>query len=267
MSINPKKSAEEFLELASEQRLKIIQILVNEKPTLSKIAKKLDATASEVHRNLHRMLEAGLIEKDSSGTFSLSLYGSIVVTQISSLLFISDNKKFFKDHNFGNLQTKFIQRLGALQQRQHITGFVRVLEKWKEIHNKSQKYIYNILTEIPYSGDIIDVVVAKLKNNVDIRSVILEDVIIPDERKKVFEDKKFQNYINNGMLERKMSKDISLITLLNEKEACIIFPKFNGQSDMSEMFYSTDPLFHEWCLDYFNDCWNSSRQFQESKLK
>jgi len=58
---------------------------------------------------------------------------------------------------------------------------------------------------------------------------------------------------------------ISVVTLLNEKEACVIFST-DGKSDLSEMLYSKDPHFHEWCLDYFNNCWNESNSFKEDKL-
>ena len=35
---------------------------------------------------------------------------------------------------------------------------------------------------------------------------------------------------------------------------------------ITEMFYSDNDMFHEWCLDYFRYCWYGSDIFQESKL-
>jgi hypothetical protein len=35
---------------------------------------------------------------------------------------------------------------------------------------------------------------------------------------------------------------------------------------MNSVFYSEDPLFHEWCLDYFRYRWYNSKSFDESKL-
>jgi len=64
-----------------------------------------------------------------------------------------------------------------------------------------------------------------------------------------------------------MRENVQTVVILNEKEACIMFPKVGGEVDMSEMFYSDDSVFHEWCLDYFKYCWDSSSVFQESKLK
>ena len=64
-----------------------------------------------------------------------------------------------------------------------------------------------------------------------------------------------------------MRKTIQIVVVLNEKEACIMLPKLEGEVDLSEMFYSADSVFHEWCLDYFKYCWDESNVFQESKLK
>ena len=267
MNLDPEKIAENFLELSSEQRLKIIFSLLEKESNLSGMAKKLDATNPEVHRNFNRMLKAGLVEKDSDGNFHLTTFGKTICSQIPSIVFISENKNYFEIHDFGNIPVKFIHRIGELYENKHIKGFVKVLEKWKQVHENAEKYIYNILTEVPYSKDIIDTVETKLKNKIKIRSVFAENAIIPDERKTIFQIKDFNKYVKDSTLERKMNKNTSVIVLVNEKEACVIFPKRNGEHDMSEMFYSSDSQFHEWCLDYFNHCWDDSTRFQESKLE
>ena len=188
-------------------------------------------------------------------------------SHIPSIVYLTKNKKFFAGHDFGDLPMKFIQRLGALQSGKHIKGFVKVLEQWKKIHQNSEQYIYNILPEVPYSQDIIDIVSKKLKDDIEIKSIFSEDSIIPDERKEIFAKKNFQKFVKSGILERKMTKKISVVTLLNEKEGCLIFPKIGEGPDMSEMFYGKDVDFHDWCLDYFEYCWKNSGAFQESKLE
>jgi hypothetical protein len=77
----------------------------------------------------------------------------------------------------------------------------------------------------------------------------------------------FDKLIEKGLIERKMEKNVQTVVILNEKEACIMFPTLDGESDLTEMFYSDDMMFHEWCLDYFRYCWYGSDVFRESKLK
>jgi len=260
------KIASEFFEIGSEQRLNIILHLNEKAWSISPLAKELEATITEVHRNFGRLQKVGLILKNVEGTYHLTIFGKTICSMIPSIVFVSENKKYFESHDFGDLPIKFLHRVGELCEQQHIKGFVRVLEKWTEIHNNATQYIYNILTEVPYSKDIIDVVEEKLNKKIKIHTIFAENAIIPEERKTIFKIKNFHKFIKEDLLVRRMIKQVSVVVLLNEKESCIIFPNQNGEPDLSEMFYSTDPQFHEWCLDYFEHSWKNSTSFQESKL-
>jgi len=258
--------AKQLFEIASEQRLEILFRLNERKSSVSKIAKDLDATVPEVFRNFERLKKASLIEKYSDGNYATTLYGKTVCTQIPSFILLNQHKKYFQNHSLGNIPRKFIQRIGALESAKHVNGVVRVLEKWKHVHQNAQKYIYNILSEVPYSQDIIETVQQKAKSGVNIQTIFSDSVIVPEERKTLFDKLSFKKFIDQGILQRKMLKNQTLILLLNEEEACILFPKTNDESDMSEMLYSSDPSFHDWCLDYFKYCWERADIFQESKL-
>jgi len=271
MTDNTEKISEKIVkvlfEIASEQRLNILLKLNEKNSKLSVMSKELEATTPEVKRNFDRLVKAKLIEKDPDNYFHLTVYGKTICNQISFFEFLEENKKFFEDHNFDELPIKFIPRLGSLQKREHIKGFVKVLEKWKLIHTNAESYIYNILDELPYMSDIIDTVSSQLKNKIIIRSIISEKAITPDERKNTFAKKEFQKFVKSGLLERRMKKNVSVVLLLNDNECGIIFPNKNNKPDINSMFYSSDPLFHDWCLDYFNDCWDDSTSFQEYKLE
>ncbi len=267
MNYDYEKAADDFLELASQQRLGILLRLLDKKSKVSTIAKELDATVPEVYRNFERLVKADLIVKDSDGDYSITTYGKIICSQIPSLVFLSQNKKYFRNHDFGDIPQKFLQRIGALVAGQHIKGFVKVLEHWKDIYKNSGEYIYNILFEVHYSSELLEPLVKKVSKGVKVNSIFSESAIIPKERKQILEKLGFKKLIEQGLIERKMRENVQVVVILNEKDACIMFPKVGGEVDMSEMFYSDDSVFHEWCLDYFKYCWDSSSVFQESKLK
>jgi len=260
-------AANDFLELASEQRLGILLKLLEGKSRITAIAKEMAATVPEVYRNFERLMKAELIMKDADGSYDLTTYGKTVCTLVPSLRFVSQNRKYFKNHDFGDAPEKFIQRIGALAEGQHIKGFVKVLEQWKDIYKNSDEYICNILSEVHYSADLIEPIVDKVKKGVKLNSILSESAIIPRERKQILEKLGLKKLVESGRIERKMRKDVKMVLVLNEKEACVLFPTIDGEADMSEMFYSNDSLFHEWCLDYFKYCWDTSSTFQESKLK
>jgi predicted transcriptional regulator len=267
MNLDSEKNANDFLELASEQRLNILKILAEKNLNLSKLAKLLEATSPEVHRNVGRLIKNGLIEKNSEGNYQLTTYGIAVLAQIPSISFVSENKDFFNRHDLSNVDPKFIQRIGDLQSKTGIKGFVKVLEKWKKIQENADEFIFNILSEVPYSKDIIDVILNKLEKNVSIKSIFSETTVIPDDRKKMFEEMGFQKYVTSGALERRISKTNVVGLLVSDKEAGVFFQKADGELDLSYMFVSKDPKFREWCVDYFEEVWKNASPFQESKLK
>ena len=267
MSLSPEEIASDFLEIASEQRLSILLKLSEKKYKMSIMAKELDATVPEIHRNFTRLVKSGLILKDAEGNYELTLFGQTICVQIPSLVFMSKNQKYFKNHSFGDIPTKFIQRVGALENSQLLSGYVKVLDQWQTIYKNSNEFIFNILVEVSYTPDFIDTLTERLQKNVKINSIFSESAVISKDRKKVLEKSVFKNYISNDALKRKMKKDIKVVVVLNEKEAGVSFPTSDGEVDLSKMFYSTDPLFHEWCLDFFNQSWKTATSFQENKLK
>jgi predicted transcriptional regulator len=264
--VNNSEIAGEFLEIASEQRLGIILGLNEQKSNLSGIAKRLDATPAEVHRNLSRLQKTGLIKKDPDGNYELTLYGKTLCAQIPTLRFMSKNKKYFENHDFADLPAKYVQRIGALVESDLITGYVKVMEQWENIYKNANEYIRNILIETPYNEKLLKIIDSKLSNKVKISSIFSEAAIVPKERQDLLTKFNFSGFVKNGTLERKMKKDVKIAMILNEREAALSFPTATGEPDLGKMLYSTDDSFHEWCLDFFEDFWKKSASFQEAKL-
>jgi len=259
-------AADDFLELASQQRLSILLKLYDEKCKISNMAKELEATVPEVYRNFERLVKADMIMKDSDGAYTITRYGKILCSQMSSMHFLSKNRKYFKDHDFGNIPKKFLHRIGSLEKGEHIKGFVKVLEKWSEIYKSADEYLCNVLFEVPYTSDIIEILAKKVNNGVTLRSILSQTAIIPKERKQVFEKFGFKKMVDEGKIERKMMKTVQTVVIQSEKEACVMFPTTRGEVDMSQAFWGKDEDFLEWCLDYFDYCWKRADPFVESKL-
>lgn len=259
------ETANYVLDLASPQRLNILFNLLNTNSTPTELAKKLDATKQEVHRNFTRLVESGLIEKKMNGKYALTTFGEVVCTQVPTIVFLSQNKKYFEDHSLGDIPYKFKMRCGQLANGKHIKGFSKVMEQWKSIYKNSNQYIYEILSEVPL--DLIEPLVKQVKKGVRFSYIFSESVVIPQGRKSLLKKLGFNKLMKKGLVERKMKNNVQTVLVLSEKEAAVFFPHNDGESDLSEMFFSDDPMFHEWCLDYFRYSWYGSDLFKESKLK
>ena len=260
------KIASVFLELSSEQRLKIILRLEQGKTKMSVLAKELDATVPEIHRNFTRLSKVGLIEKDIDGNYGLTIFGKTVFAQINSLMFVPNHKNYFKNHTFSSLPDKFIQRIGSLNESKLVNGYIKVMEQWNDIYKNSDGYLYNVLVEVPYDVNLIKVLTDKLKNNVKIKSIFSESANVSNERKSVINQSLFKKFIMDESIKRKMNKKISIVIILNQKQAGICFPTTDDEIDMGKMLYGDSALFHEWCFDYFEYLWQNSTTFQENKL-
>lgn len=259
------KAADNFLELASPQRLQILFMLTEKPFAITEMAKELDSTKQEVHRNFRRLEDSKLIEKDVDGGYSITTFGKTMCTQVPSLVFLSQNMEYFEDHEFGDVPIKFIMRTGQLAGGIHIKGVVKVLEQWKTIYKNANEYIYEVFYEVPL--DLIEPLVKRIKEGIQFNYIFSKSAVVPKGRKDLLRKLGFDKLIEKGLVERKMRDSVLTVVVLNEKEACVLFPNRKGEADIGEMFYGDDLMFHEWCLDYFRYCWYGSDVFQESKLE
>jgi predicted transcriptional regulator len=262
--------AEIFVELASSQRLSIIFSIHHQRLNLSTLAKSLNLTIQEVHRNTNRLIDTGLVEKNSEGIFLLTTFGNAIIRQLSIFDFLSSNKDYFSDHFLGNIPMKFIQRIGALNGGKFISGIVSIIESWKRLYNESNEFIYGILPQIPL--ELIQAVIPKIKNEgVKFNYILPHNAIVPKIRDDLQKSSGYTELLKRGVIERRMMNKIEVAIVLNEKQATVMFPTLKDQIDMNYMFLSNNiktnnGLFHEWCLDFFRYCWNHSKSFDERKL-
>jgi len=256
--------AKYFLEVSSEQRLKLIQLINEKEFRLSELAKELDATAPEVHRNIERLEKSGFIVKDSANHFVLTALGQMLLAIIPNLAFIIENKKYFIEHPIDSLPKKFILRLGEIFECQFVSSYVSVFDNWKNIYENAHEYIYNILYEVPYFDDFTKSISKSLAEGVKIKSIFYEKAIVSDSRSEMV--KKFKKYIDSGDIQRMMTKNIGVAVIMNEKQCCLIFPNREGKVDAGYAFVSEDPSFHQWCFDYFNYSWYNAHPFVEKNL-
>jgi predicted transcriptional regulator len=259
-----------FIELASSQRLSILHKLSVQNNKISNLAKDLNVTIQEVHRNINRLVDAGLVHKGAEGIFSLTTFGRTIIKQISTFHFLSRNQDYFSDHTLGDISIKFIQRIGALNNSDYTSGVVAVIELWKQLYNESNEYIYGLLPQIPF--ELMETAASKVKERgIKFKYILPQKAIVPKKRTNLLKSSGFYEMLKVGLVERKMIDKIQVAVVLNEKQATVMFKNSKGQIDMNSIFFSRDisidnGLFHEWCLDYFRDCWEQSRSFDERKL-
>lgn len=264
------ETEEIFSSLANSQRLAILYIISENKKTLSSIAKELKITTQETHRNLNKLMNSNIIEKDFKGYFSLTVFGDMIIKNISAINFLSKHKRFFSEHNFHNIPIKFIQRIGALEKSDFLSGFVAVIEHIKRMYQNCEKYIYSILPQVPL--DLIHTAIPIVRERgLKFKHILPIDALIPKKSEEFLENEGYSKLLHKGIIERRMVTKTNLGIVLTEHQALVMFPLSKGLVDMNFIFCNNvsvdDGLFHEWCLDYFIEIWNNAKTFDAGKLK
>lgn len=258
------KIGQMFMELAGEVRMAMLVRLNERTLKLSELARELDISIQHAHSNIRRLIDIGLVEKNSSDSLGLTTYGKSIIKQLPTFHFLAEHKDYFQDHTLGNLPLKFERRIGDLNNCSVVKGVVAVIQRWKHMYQEAGEYINSMIPQVPV--DLIETLADKIRAGTKFLYIMPEDTILPKGTSEVTKKVSWKSFLAEGKAERRMIKKVMVATALTDKAACVLFPNIKNETDMNVMFCSEDPVFHEWCQDYFRYIWYSSELFEERKL-
>ena len=254
-----------FLEVASEIRYNILKKLNEKNQKQSQVAKEIGMTLPESHRQFERLTKFGLIIKTSEGTYSVTPFGKIFLEYIDSSEFLLKYKNYFNTHEIGNLPKKFVKRLSDLNKSTLIEGAFVLNDKMIQIAGKG-KYLRVISAHVPPDAFRQGVTSAR-KTGKQVSIIYAKTTIIPKGFKKEFTNAEVSELISKGTYQRKMTDEVQIYVVFNDKTAMVLFPDLNGSVDLNFAFVSEDPTFHEWCIDYHQFMWENSGSCDISKFQ
>lgn len=254
-----------FFELAGDLRLSMLEKLAAHSPRLSQLSSELGATMQEAHRNMTRLIEAGLVSKGREGELVLTAYGRTVVSLVPTYDFLYRNRDFFIDHSLGDLPPKFVQRLGAFSGCEIVHGVMAILQRWKGLYSDSERFIKEIMAQVPL--DLIETITGRVEKGVKFSYIFAANAVVPKGRTQLLQKVGWRNFISKGLVERRMVPDVKVMTIFNERQGCVIFPNHKGEPDLNVMFFGQSKEFLEWCADFFDHWWQAAGPFDEAKLK
>jgi predicted transcriptional regulator len=264
------EAEETFRQLANSHRLQIMFFLHKQPGKMSTLSRILKMSMQDAKRNLDNLLSEGLVERDSRSIFSLTTFGSMIVRQIPSMDFLSRNKEYFSDHNFGEIPDKFIHRIGELNDSKFVKGYVAVIEKIKGMYADAEEYIYGMLPEV--SLELVEAIVFKIKaKRIRFSYILPEKAIVPKVSHELVKDSNYIQLSHQGLINGRMIKRISAAVVVTDKQGAVMFPYEDGETDIRSMFVndnikSDDGLFQEWCVDFFKHNWDNSDYYNKGKL-
>ncbi len=251
-----------FMELASETRCAIIASVARRPAKLSTLARELGVTVQDVHRNVNRLVEAGLLGRNG-GEFCLSEFGRAVAAQLPYFAFMKKNRKFFEEHTLAGIPDKFVQRIGSLQACKVIEPVTVVLEELKRLERSAEKRLMIMVTQAwPEEGEIL---VDRAKNGVEVRVVIGRNTIFP--RNVIEQVIPTIERLGPDAVKGRMIDRLEIAAYIADKRAAVMFPGPKGEVDMGTMLAGSDAAFVEWCSDLFEHVWFGAGRTDPSKFK
>jgi predicted transcriptional regulator len=229
-----------FFELASESRLGILRKLMEKDWKMNEVARKLDLTTTETFRQLQRLSEGLLVEKQPEGTYSITEYGRLVLQLSSSLEFVSKHKQYFTKHDISSLPSQFLNRIGELSQANLMMGMVESTMKSSTLIGEAEKFMWAVSPEpVPQAFDAISKQIPKGAEY---------KVLSPQPPAKL------------PNLENRTLTNPPAIMVVTEKEAAICFRFKGGRVDYAG-FFGEDPAFLNWVKDLFLFYWDKGRRY------
>jgi predicted transcriptional regulator len=254
-----------FFIFGNEYRLKIIDALFNKKKlTMTKLAVELGTELSTIQNYVEYLLQNEIIEKDQKGNYKLANLTELLVKQIHSFTFLINNQEYFKEHNFGDLPIHFINRISDLSNSTIVRGYPLIHEKICDMYENCTEYIFNIIHEVDYSKDILDLLESKLKNDDKFvtKTIFSQSPIIPKKYKTIIKNYNFLNFKLNNQIQQKSIDEVKVSLILTDKESILMFPRIEKSIvDTTIILYSNDKNFHKWSFDYFSELWNIAHNF------
>ena len=230
-----------YFELSSESRLSILRDLNKQGGKMREIARRLDLTTTEAFRQLQRLSDSMLVQKNQEGAFSVTEYGLLVLRFSSFFEFIHSHREYFATHNVRRIPNQFLDRIGELSNADFSTNAMGNINAAERRTREAEEYMWGGGVEQP----------------LDIRVAVQENIPKGVKYKFLF-PKRFiprERVLPAQVAEWRSMEDLPANFCITEKEAGISFCYVDGRVDYVS-FVGKDPEFVGWVKDLFLYYWD-----------
>ena len=241
-------SEELFFDLSSESRLGILCELKKHKMKMNDLARKLDLTATEAFRQLQRLSEARLVQRQPDSTYALTEYCKFVLQLSPAFDFVYRHKEYFLTRDIWQLPYEFLNRIGELSASRLETDVADTINHGERMIKEAEEYVWTLHDKgLDAMGSIM---LERYKGGVkSFRFMFAENLLSPDTRPS----------FGRPEVEERTLAAIPAIIVCTEKESAVSLLSAEGRADYMG-FFGTDPMFKKWASDLFLHYWNSGKK-------
>jgi len=229
-----------FFELSSESRLNILNVLQKKELKMNEVARELDLTSTETFRQLQRLSESSLVQRQPTGAYTATQYGRLVIQFSASLDFFSGHRDYFLAHDLSILPRQFLARIGDISGAELVAGMLESTSRSSRMITSAEEYMWGISLEPLQQG--FEELAKTIPEGVTYRFVSP----MPPARLPNLENRTFTG--------------AAVALALTEKEAGVGFRFLDGRMDYAS-FYGGDGIFMAWARDLFNHYWERGKLY------
>lgn len=197
---------------------------------------------------MQRLSEDKLIHKGANGLYELTHFGTLALSLLSGLKFMSEHREYFLEYDFSKIPYEFIERIGELEDGVYAAETLRNLDEGEKRIREATEFAWILSDQVLTSS--IPSLAEKVKGRFDLRIVLTEDAFPP-------ESKSLLPSTNPGIQKRVLPK-IDVLIVITEKYAVFCLPNRRGRIDYIG-FTGTDAKFLRWCKDLFLHYWEKAK--------
>jgi predicted transcriptional regulator len=240
-----------FFDLSSESRLGILSALKKENLKMNELARRLDLTATEAFRQLQRLSEAQLVEKQPEGTYALTQYCRLVLQLSPALEFVYRYKMYFLTRDIWRIPNEFLNRIGELSAGSLSTNVADSINHGERMVRNAEEYVWTLHDRSLDS--MAPLMLERYKTGgMSFRFMFSEN-----------EHSNYRPSQGRPEVEERMLPTLPAIIVSTEKEAAVCLLSTDGRADYAG-FFGTDTTFRKWVNDLFLHYWSTGKKVSPS---
>jgi len=106
-----------------------------------------------------------------------------------------------------------------------------------------------------------------LHDDIEHRYILQENITTTSERETILKSVRWEKYVQERKIQRKMCTCTPITMVINEKTAALSLPNLNYSADLETVLLSEDEEFVRWCHNYFFTKWKVSKGFDEKLIQ
>jgi predicted transcriptional regulator len=244
----------------------MLQQINKETMNVTNLSKELNLTTQEASRHLSRLTDVGLTQKDNEGSYHLTLYGELVLTQTEALAFTSKYRDYFTSHLVIHLPPPFVTRISDLAGSICIDDISDTFYRVDKVIQEAEECICTITDQ--HLMSTYPLLREAVRKDVQIKNIEARDWVVSPDIRQAWHTKEAVHSVwaearTEGLLQEKILHRLDIFLYMSEKEvAGVAFPLQNGKFDYLG-FAGTDERTLKWCMDLFQYYWGKARSRRE----